>query len=112
MKHPAAWCTQTITLGCLEYDEATAIGIMKQSTSTDMTYQLAAQLIAAKLNVNCAHTNSSCVSQAIADADNWLCEHPVGSRVKAKSQAWKQITSTFNTLVNYNEGKLCAPPRK
>jgi hypothetical protein len=84
---------------------------MKQSTSTDMTYPLAAQLIAAKLNVNCAQANSSCVASAITAADNWFCTHPVGSKVTAKSSAWKQITSAYNTLVNYNEGKLCAPPR-
>jgi hypothetical protein len=31
-----------------------------------MTYQLAAQLAAAKLNVDCARMDSSCVASAIA----------------------------------------------
>jgi hypothetical protein len=77
-----------------------------------MTYRLAAQLIAAKLNVACAGTDPSCVSSSIAAADSWLCSHPIGSQVTANSPAWKQITSAYNTLSAYNEGLLCAPPRK
>ena len=100
-----------ITLGCQSYTKSQAIAIMRQSTNQDMTYQLAAQLAAAKLNVTCAGADSSCVASAIAAADSWLCSHPIGSSVKASSQAWRQITSAYNTLVNYNEGLLCAPPR-
>jgi hypothetical protein len=111
MNHPEAWCVSQITLGCKTYTKAQASAIMRNSTSTDMTYPLAAQLAAAKLNVDCAHTNSSCVASAITAARNFLCSHPIGSKVKASSPAWKQITPTYNTLVNYNAGKLCAPAR-
>jgi hypothetical protein len=99
-------------LGCQTYTETQCIAILKQSTDLDMTYQLAAQLIAAKLNVACARTDPSCVSSAITAADTWLCAHPIGSKVTANSSAWKQITTAYNTLVAYNEGLLCAPPRK
>jgi N-acetylneuraminic acid mutarotase len=109
--HPNAWCVSSIALGCQTYTEPQAIAIMRGSTSGDMTYPLGAQLAAAKLNVNCAQTNSSCVTNAIAAADSWLCSHPVGSNVTARSQAWRQISSTYNTLTDYNEGRLCAPPR-
>ena len=109
--HPNAWCVSSIALGCQTYTESQAIAIMHDSTSGDMTYPLGAQLAAAKLNVNCVHTNSSCVTNAIAAADSWLCSHPIGSNVTAKSQAWRQISSTYDTLTNYNEGRLCAPPR-
>jgi hypothetical protein len=109
--HPRAWCVSNITLGCQSYTQSQAIAIMLHSTGGDMTYQLGAQLAAAKLNVGCAGTNSSCVASAIAAADSWLCSHPIGSNVTANSQAWKQITATYNTLVNYNTGLLCAPPR-
>jgi hypothetical protein len=84
---------------------------MQQSTSKDMTNRLAAQLAAAKLNVRCAGTNSRCVASAIAAADSWLCSHPIGSKVTGNSQAWKKITPAYNTLTEYNEGLLCAPPR-
>lgn len=109
-KHPEAWCVLTITLGCQSYTQAAAIAIMQNPTHGDMTYQLAAQLAAAKLNVDCAATDSSCVASAIAAADAWLCSHLIGSNVRANSQAWKEITATFNTLADYNNGQLCAPP--
>jgi hypothetical protein len=107
--HPDAWCVQTIQLGCLEYSQAQAIAIMQQPTSGDKTYALAAQVIAAKLNVYCAGANSSCVASAISAADVWLCQHPVGSNVDSNSAAWKQVKAAYNTLVDYNEGRLCAP---
>jgi hypothetical protein len=96
----------------MTYTKAQAIAIMNQSTSKDMTYQLAAHLIAAKLNVGCSRSNATCISSAITAADNFLCAHPVGSGVKATSSAWKGISPTFDTLVKYNEGKLCAPARR
>jgi hypothetical protein len=106
--HPLAWCSD-ITL-CQSYSEAQIIAIMKNPTKGDMTYQLAAQLAAAKLNVQCNLTDSSCVAGAIAAAEDWLCDNPIGSNVTAKSQVWKDITPTYNTLANYNNGLLCAPP--
>jgi hypothetical protein len=77
--HPEAWCVLTITLGCQNYTQAEAIAIMLHPTNKDMTYQLAAQLAAAELNVDCAFADSSCVASAIAAADSWLCSHPIGS---------------------------------
>ena len=108
--HPEAWCFSNITFGCHNYTQAEAIAIMLSPTRGDMTYQLAAQLAAAKLNVDCAHMDSSCVASAIAAADAWLCSHAIGSNVRANSQVWKDITPTYNTLADYNNGLLCAPP--
>jgi hypothetical protein len=102
---------ETIKIGCVIYPKAQAIAFMQQSTSKDMTYALFAQLVAAKLNTMCAGSNATCVSSAITDADNFLCHHPPGSGVTATSALWKSITATYNTLTNYNEGKLCAKSR-
>ena len=107
--HPGAWCVQTVMLGCLPYTQAEEIAIMQQSTSGDKTYSLAAQVIAAELNVYCAGANSSCVAAAISDANTWLCAHPVGSGVTSNSAEWKQVKAAYNTLTDYNEGRLCAP---
>jgi hypothetical protein len=82
---------------------------MLHGSNNDVTYRLGAQLAAVKLNTGCRGANSNCVADAIAAADFWLCSHPIGSNVRANSQAWKQIVLTFNTLVDYNEGRLCAP---
>jgi hypothetical protein len=54
--------------------------------------------------------DSGCVASAIAAADDWLCDHPIGSGVTAKSQEWKDISPTYNTLADHNNGLLCAPP--
>jgi len=111
MNHPDAWCTNSITLGCESFTKKQAIAIMKQSTSMDMTVQLAAHLIAAKLNTGCLGTNPSCVSDAIAAADQFLCANPVNSGLQAKTKAWQNFSATFQTLADYNEGLLCAPHR-
>src|SRR5207244_10705995 len=104
--HPDAWCVQTIQIGCQVYTKAQAIAFILNSTSGDKTYSLAAQLIAAKLNVNCAGTDSSCVASAISSADAWLCQHPVGSNVDSHSPEWKEMTSTRQTLSHYIEAHL------
>jgi hypothetical protein len=109
MNHPQAWCMETIQLGCITYTQSQAIAIMRHNSSHDKTYSLASQLIAAKLNVACNHSDPSCVASLITAADNFLCAHPVGSGVTANSAAWQQIRATFNALENYNTGKLCVP---
>ena len=100
---------ETIQIGCVTYTQAQAIGMMRHSTGGDKTYSLAQQLVAAKLNVACKHSNSSCVSSLIVAADSWLCDHPVGSGVGGGSSAWQQIKATHAALEKYNSGKSCAP---
>ena len=100
---------ETIQLGCVTYTQAQAIAIMRHSAGNDKTYLLAQELIAAKLNVGCKHSNTSCVSSLIAAADAWLCSHPVGSGVTGGSAAWQQIKATHSALEKYNTGKSCAP---
>jgi len=109
MNHPSAWCVPSIQLGCKTYTKAQAIAIMQQSTSTDVTYILAFELIGAKLDISCNKTNSSCISSSISAADAWLCQHPIGSGVSGSSAAWQQIAPTSETLDRYNDGHLCAP---
>jgi Concanavalin A-like lectin/glucanases superfamily len=109
LNHPAGWCMGSIQIGCATYTQIQAIAIMRHNSSQDKTYSLAQQLIAAKLNIACKNTNAGCIAAAITAADNWLCTHPVGSGVKANSSSWQAIITTYNTLVNYNSGTLCAP---
>ena len=107
--HPAAWCMETIQIGCATYTVTQAIVILRHNSSQDKTYSLAQQLIAARLNINCRQTSSGCIAGAITAADTWLCSHPVGSGVRANSAAWREIKATYSALVNYNAGTLCAP---
>ena len=104
-----AWCEQTISIGGQTYTRDQAIAIINNPTSGDKTYSLAAQLIGAKLNTDCGGADSSCVALAMIAADAWLITHPVGSGVTSNSKDWKQINAAYNTLVDYNEGRLCVP---
>jgi hypothetical protein len=112
MNHPEAWPFQTMSLGGKTYTKAELINIMKNPTAGDVTYTIASQLIAAKLNVG-AGNNSSCISATIAAADAWLAKNKLGSNVKASSSAWKDPgVGLKNTLEAYNLGQLCAPSGK
>src|SRR5262249_23381212 len=86
-----AGCVQTISMGGQDYTRDQAIAIINNSTSGDKTYSLAAQLIGAKLNINCGDADSTCVQMAIIAADTWLMTHPIGSGVSANSAAWKEV---------------------
>jgi hypothetical protein len=110
MNHPDAWCVPSITIGNVSYTKADAIATMQHATNRDMTYQMFAQLVAAELNVNCLGSDSSCVADAIAAAQIFMTANHVGSGIRANSSDWKAVTWAYNTLVNYNEGLLCAPP--
>ena len=110
MNHPDAWCVSSITIGGVPYTKADAIAAMRHATNRDMTYQMFAQLVAAELNVNCLFSDQSCVADAIAAAETFMTANHVGSVVRAYSSDWQAVTWAYNTLVNYNEGLLCAPP--
>ena len=112
MAHSEAWCCPTIVLGGKTYTKADAIGMIGKYSNDDATYRLAAQLIAAKLNLSCANANSSCVNSAIARADVFLGKYPVGCHLVDSKRAWTKFLGTFNTLVAYNQGSLCAPACK
>jgi hypothetical protein len=109
LNHPEIWCMETIQIGCVTYAQTQAIAIMRHNSSRDKTYSLAQQLIAAKLNISCKNSSTSCIASAIVAADSWLCTHPVGSGVRANSSAWQAIKATYNLLAKYNAGQLCAP---
>lgn len=108
-RNTGAWCLTSIQLGCITYTQSEAVAIIRHDSSHDKTYTLAKQLIAAKLNIACQNTNSSCVTNYIAAADSWLCSHPIGSGVLASSSAWKMISKVNTALEKYNAGTLCAP---
>jgi hypothetical protein len=110
MNHPEAWCEEEINVGGTTYTKAEAIDIMRHATNRDMTYQMFAQMVAAELNVDCLHSNNSCVSAEIATAASWLFEYTPGSGIRANSPEWKSMQSVYNTLADYNKGLLCAPP--
>ena len=110
--HPNAWPSTTITVGGVTYTRAQAIKLMGNGGGGDVSYTMFRALVAAMLNVAIGN-DSSCVADAIAEADAWLEDNKLGSGVKARSGAWKKGGEELkNTLDSYNNGQLCAPALK
>ncbi len=108
--HLDDWPVDTVTIGGITYLKQDAAAVMNMNVSGDVTYQMFAQLAAAKLNViNGAESN--CISSTIAAADNWMSLYgPVGSGVPASSSAWQDGGEALKTTLDqYNNGLLCAP---
>jgi hypothetical protein len=128
--HPEAWPTDCpdvtyidpddgelyIWIGGVAISQEEAIAWMEASTKKDKTLNLFEHLVAAKLNTCVMLPDGTgnavyCIEDVIVEADSWMAIHPVGTGVRANSLDWKQISSQFDMLVDYNEGKLCAPSR-
>jgi hypothetical protein len=105
--HPDNWPVDEITIGGRTLTKLEAIALMKLPEKGDKTKTAFRHLISAKLNV-LAGTDDSCIAKDIDAADAWLTAHPVCSRVKGSSAAWKQIASVIARLDAYNNGELCA----
>jgi len=109
--HPEAWPVDSITIGGVTYSKAQAIDIMKTNKAADKTYTMFNALVCAKLNLLLGN-ESSCIATTVLAADQWMKKYgPVGSGVKASSQAWKEGEPLYLKLDAYNNGLLCAPHR-
>ncbi|MGC8786911.1 MAG: hypothetical protein ACP5Q1_05740 [Anaerolineae bacterium] len=109
--HPEAWPVESITIGGVTYTKAQAIALMKADKAKDKTYTMFAALVCAKLNLILGN-ESSCIALTVLAADQWMKKYgPVGSGVKASSQAWKEGEPLYLKLDDYNNGLLCAPHR-
>jgi hypothetical protein len=112
MNHPEAWppTMDPIMVGTLSYTKTEAINIMKDPVRRDKTYTMFPALVAAMLNVEIGN-DASCIQQTIDEANAWMSMHPIGSGVKANSDAWKIGEPLYWMLDDYNNGLLCAPSR-
>lgn len=109
--HPEAWPVDEIAVGGISYSREQAIQIMSTPEKGDKTYSMFRQLVAAMLNVM-AGNDPSCITETIDAANQWLETYgPPGSRLKAKTAAWKQGEPLKDRLDAYNNGRLCAPSR-
>lgn len=111
--HPEAWPVSEITIAGVTYTVSEAIDLMDRAIKGDKSLSMFRQLVAAKLNVLIDNDNT-CIQDEINAADQWLTENPVGSGVKASSDAWGSTGGgdlLHDTLDAYNNGQLCAPHR-
>lgn len=114
MTHPEAWPFDSIVVGGESYTKEEAIDLMLHSTKKDVTYIMFQSLVAAKLNVLLvAGFDSSCIMDTITDADAWMAENRVGSKLKAggRDSPWRTGEPLYLLLDDYNNGLLCAPSR-
>ncbi len=94
------WPVSSLQLGCKVYTKTELIAIMKKANcTTDKTYTIATQLIAAKLNRLSGNLSSSLLT-AIQDADAWLCSNPIGSNVRASSGCRRTAWTTGSRITD------------
>ncbi|GAB4540865.1 MAG: hypothetical protein Kow0063_31170 [Anaerolineae bacterium] len=107
--HPEAWPVEGIIIGGMTYTRDEAIGYMKKPVKKDKTFTMFPALVSARLNVMVGN-DDSCIADTIAAADEWMANYgPVGSGVKANSEAWKVGEPLYKMLDMYNNGELlCA----
>lgn len=97
--HPEAWPVTSLTIGGETLDQNQLLLMLRNAKAKDATNMLAAQLIAAKLNVaNGVPTDS--ISDTITQADQFLMDHPLGSNPRGEDRDYalmlKDILDWFN----------------
>jgi len=97
--HPEAWPVDSLTIGGVTYTQQRLLGILWNAKAKDATSMLAAQLIAAKLNV-ANGVDPTSISDTINAADAFLETHPLGSNPRGADREyalmWKDELDYFN----------------
>jgi len=112
--HPEAWPVGEITLGGVTYSKAEAIALMDQPVKKDKSITMFKAAVATYLNLADGNCSEDCnASGHLADADEWLTNFPVGTGIKASSEAWQYShgEAIYWWLDAYNNGEKCAAPR-
>ena len=109
----SAWSELQEYFGLQDYTPGDVMEWLWQPTRGDKTYTLFRAAFAAKFNVvnGCWCEEVNC---PLSEALWWLVRpggYPVGSGVKASSDAWKEAEPLYLELDAYNNGELCAPAR-
>lgn len=102
VNHPDNWPVNTLRMGNVYYSKSELIGVLQRPTRGDQSYSLAAQLIATKLNLENG-CDGSCILTTVADADSWLNQYLLGSKVKPNASG----NAIQTKLDDYNNGRLC-----
>jgi hypothetical protein len=106
--HPSSWPETNITIAGVTYASSNAFELFRNGADKSLT--LFRAVLAARLN-ELAGADVSCITQALAQAEQWLTEFPRGSGVRGSSEEWQLASPIVEDLEDYNEGKLCAPSR-
>jgi hypothetical protein len=107
---PERWPVDTIDIGGTTYTKEEATMYLTGGTGGDKSINMFRHLVAAKLNVMIGN-ESGCIDGTIEYADDWMADYPVGSGVRASSDAWDEGGWAKDELDDYNNGRLCAEKR-
>jgi hypothetical protein len=99
--HPEAWPVDSLTIGGVPYTQKQLLGILWNAKAKDATSMLAAQLIAAKLNVENGVDPTS-ISDTISDADEFLTIYPLGSNPRGVDREYALMLK--DALDYFNNG--------
>jgi hypothetical protein len=108
-----AWPVSSLVLGGQTYTKPELVSLLNSSGSGDASAILAAQLIAAKLNI--AHySNPAPIAATVTAADGLLQGYSgkLPYNIKPSTPAGKAMTAAASTLDNYNQAVLtpgCLP---
>jgi hypothetical protein len=108
-----AWPVDSIEIGDVEYTKKEAQYLMNQPVKGDKSITMFKALVAAELNVLNGCCTSCCAWGCIEDARWWLTKFPVGSGVRANTEAWQAShgEAIYLCLDAYNNGREpCADP--
>ena len=97
--HPEAWPVDTIEIGGITYTKGEALELLWNAKAKYATKILAAQLIAAILNVE---SGASPPGTTIDDANAFLSIHPIGVKLSKADRA--EALSLKDILDSYNNG--------
>ncbi|MEI6633089.1 MAG: hypothetical protein WCP22_04625, partial [Chlamydiota bacterium] len=98
--HPGSWPVSSLSIGGVIYSKAQVLKILQTHPRGDVTFILAHQLIAAKLNI-ARGADGSVVAAAIVSADAWLSIHPLGSKPTGLARSigteYAELLDAFNS---------------
>jgi len=112
MNHPEAWPVTSIEVGGTTYTVEEAIELMKAPVKGDKSLTMFPAYVAALLNVLIGNCPPPCYS--LDEVNTWLTNFPVGSGVKANSEAWQYShgEALYLCLDAYNNGRFEGIPSR
>ena len=108
--NPQVWFQTEFTAGNDTFDQNQTQGFLTGSAGGDQSIILFREFVAAQLTI-AKGVDGSCATDALAVADAWFVDQPVGSGVPLGDPSIDQaLIDAFLVLQGYNDGDLCAPP--
>jgi hypothetical protein len=100
--HPEAWTVNSLLIGAITYTKQQLLAMLKAASAKNISNMLAAQLIAAKLNMLSGAFASSTIQSTIIASDAFLVTYPPGKGQGPTGSARTTGEGLKNTLDTFN----------